>query len=261
MMRPTWKTVTSCLLLFATSRLDAQATACAPTSATLAAGLGQSDRLDMTASPTQFGGRGLDLAGSVEQSRGAFCFLMSGRGGAKTLRAVTPSAASERLMDGDASVALLRSLSHGASARRAFGVGGELRGTLAITEHAYADLGRTVSEFRIAAVSLGPIVRWRERVGNGFAIAQLSTPMISVVDHPYSAVIAGQASPTMRVVSVNALRGADFLAAYEPFSQRAMSLRAAYHASVFRYDDVRPVRSLTQSLTLGVVTRFGSVAR
>jgi len=256
MLRPPWKTVLSCLSIVAASHVGAQATACTPTSATLAAGIGQSDRVDMTASPMQFGGRGLDLSGSFEQSRGAFCILATGRGGAKTLRAVTSSAASERLMDGDASIAVLRSFGGGEASTRAFAVGAEARGTLAVTRHAYADFGQTVSSFRLGMVSLGPVLRWRERIGGGFAMAQLSSPVIAAVDHPYSSVITDGASRNVRVASVNSLRGADLRVAYEPFAYRSMSLRATYNASVFRYDDASPVRSLTQSLNLGIVKRL-----
>ena len=256
MLRPPWKTVLSCLSIFAASRIDAQATACNPTSATLAAGIGQSDRVDMTASPMQFGGRGLDLSGSFEHSHGAFCILATGRGGAKTLRAETSSTASERLMDGDASVAVLRSFDGGESSPRVFAVGTEVRGSLAVTRHAYADFGRTVSSFRLGLVSLGPVLRWRERIGSGFATAQLSSPVIAAVDHPYSTVITGGISPNVRIVSLNALRGADVRIAYEPFGYRSMALRAMYNASVLRYDDASPVRSLTQSLNLGIVKRL-----
>jgi hypothetical protein len=256
MLRPPWKTVLSCLSIVAASHVGAQATACAPTSATLAAGIGQSDRVDMTASPMQFGGRGLDLSGSFEHSRGAFCILATGRGGAKTLRAVSASGASERLMDGDASVAVLRSFGDGESSTRVFAVGAEVRGALALTKHAYADFGRTVSSFRLGMVSLGPVLRWRERIGSGFAMAQLSSPAIAAVDHPYSAVITDGSSPNLRITSVNRLRGGDLLVAYEPFAYRSMSLRAMYNASVLRYDDESPVRALTQSLTLGIVKRL-----
>jgi hypothetical protein len=252
--------VLSCLSIFAASRIDAQATACSPTRATLAAGIGQSDRVDMTASPTQFGGRGLDLSASFEQSRGAFCLAFDGRGGAKTLRAVTASLASERLIDGGASVAVLRAVGSGQSARRAFAFGAELRGTVAVTRHAYADVRRTVSEFRLGTVSVGPMLRWRERIGGGFAVAQLSSPALAVVDHPDSAVIPGSASPDFRFASINTLRGGDLRVSYEPFSSRSMSLRATYDASVLRYDDVRPVRSLTQSLNLGIMKRIGRSA-
>jgi hypothetical protein len=261
MLRPPWKTVLSCLPLFAASRIDAQATACSPTRATLAAGIGQSDRVDMTASPTQFGGRGLDLSGSVEQSRGAFCVVAGGRGGAKTLRAVTSSSAHEHFIDGDTHVAVLRAFGGGESSKRAFAFGAEVRGTLAVTSHAYADLGRTVSEFRLATLSLGPVFRWRERIGSGFAVAQLSSPAFAVVDHPYADVSSARGSPTLRLASVNALRGADLRIAYEPVAYRSMSLRAAYDASVLRYDDVHPVRALTQSLNLGIVKRIGGGAR
>jgi hypothetical protein len=261
MLRPPWKTVLSCLSIFAASRIDAQATACSPTSATLAAGIGQSDRVDMTASPTQFGGRGLDLSGFFEQSRGAYCVVAGGRGGAKTLRAVTSSPASEHLVDGAANVALLRSFGGGESSNRVFAFGAELRGTLAVTTHAYADLGRTVSEFRLGTVSLGPVFRWRERIGRGFAMLQLSSPVLGAVERPYAAGLVDDASPTWRFASVNTLRGGDVRVAYEPVSYRSMSLRAAYDASVLRYDDVQPVRSLTQSLNLGIVKRLGGGAR
>ena len=256
MLRPPWKTVLSCLSIVAASHVDAQATACTPTSATLAAGIGQSDRVDMTASPMQFGGRGIDLSGSFEQSHGTFCILATGRGGAKTLRAVTSSAASERLTDGDASIALLRSFGGGESSTRTFAVGAEVRGTLAVTKHAYADFGQTISSFRFGMVSLGPVLRWRERIGAGYVMAQLSSPAIAAVDHPYSAVITDGASPNMRVAFANRLRGGDLRVAYEPFAYRSMSLRAMYNASVLRYDDVSPVRSLTQSLNLGIVKRL-----
>ena len=73
MLRPPWKTVLSCLSIVAASHVGAQATACAPTSATLAAGIGQSDRVDMTASPMQIGRRSLDLSESFEQSPYTFC--------------------------------------------------------------------------------------------------------------------------------------------------------------------------------------------
>jgi hypothetical protein len=255
MMRPTWKTVLSCLPVLAASRLGAQATACAPTSVVISAGIGQSDRVDMTASPTQFGGRGLDLAADIEQARGAFCVVAGGRAGAKTLSAVTPSAASEHLMDGDAHVAVLRAVAGSAPSRRVLALGVDIRATLALTEHAYADPAHTVAEFRLATLSVGPVLRWRERIGNGFAVAQISAPAIAVVDHPYSTMVP---SPDLRLVSIGALRGAEGFIAYEPFPNRAIAPRAAYRVGVLRYDDVRPVRSLTQAITLGVVTRLGA---
>ena len=248
MLRPPWKTVLNCLSIFAAPHVDAQATACARPVRRSPPVLRQSDRVDMTASPMQFGGRGLDLSGSFEHSRGAFCVLATGRGGAKTLRAVTASTASEHLMDGDASVALLRSFGDGESSTRVFAVGAEVRGTLAMTRHAYADFGRTVSSsFRLGTVSLGPVLRWRERIGSGFAMAQLSLPAIAAVDHPYSAVDTDGSATNVRLASVNRLRGADLRAAYEPFSYRSMSLRAMYNASVLRYDDVSPVRASTST--------------
>jgi hypothetical protein len=244
------------LFAAAAPQLRAQSPACpSSTTATIAAGIGQSDRVDMTASPVQFGGRGLDVNGSLERSFGSLCVVASGRGGRKTLSPATGLSSLERLTDGEMSITALRAFRAEPSAPRALAFGAELHGELALTDHSYTDPERTVSTFRVGVLSLGPAVRWRQPLLGGTAVMQLASPVISVVDHPYT---AGRSDLRLQTASLGSLRGLQGLVSYELPPVRGLSLRATYRASGLWYDDVRPVRSLSQTLSIGIATHLGS---
>ena len=237
-------------------QLLAQSPACPPsTTATLAAGIGQSDRVDMTASPIQFGGRGLDINGSFERSFGSLCVVASGRGGRKTLTPTTASSSLERLTDGEMSITALRAFRAEPSAPRALAFGAELHSELAVTDHAYADPERTVSTYRLGLLSLGPAVRWRQPFLGGTAVVQLASPVLSLVDHPYT---PGTGALRVQAASLGSLRGLQGLVSYELPPVHGLSLRASYRASGLWFDDVRPVRSLSQTLSIGIATSLGS---
>ena len=237
-------------------QLLAQSPACpSSTTATLAAGIGQSDRVDMTASPIQFGGRGLDINGSFERSFGSLCVVASGRGGRKTLTPTTGSSSLERLTDGEMSITALRAFRTEASAPRALAFGAELHGEVAVTNHAYSDPEGTVSTYRLGLLSLGPAVRWRQPLLGGTAVVQLASPVLSLVDHPYT---AGTSDLRVQAASLGSLRGLQGLVSYELPPVHGLSLRATYRASGLWFDDVRPVRSLSQTLSIGIATRLGS---
>jgi hypothetical protein len=241
----------------AAPQLRAQSPACpSSTTATLAAGLGQSDRVDMTASPIQFGGRGLDINGSFERSFGSLCVVTSGRGGRKTLTPATPGSSSlERLTDGELSITALRAFRAEPSAARALAFGAELHGEVAVTTHAYADPEGTVSTYRLGLLSLGPAVRWRQSLLGGTAVVQLASPVLSLVDHPYT---AGTSALRVQTASLGSLRGLQGLVSYALPPVHGLSLRATYRASGLWFDDVRPVRSLSQTLSIGIATSLGS---
>jgi hypothetical protein len=240
----------------AAPQLRAQSPACpSSTTATLAAGIGQSDRVDMTASPIQFGGRGLDINGSFERSFGSLCVVASGRGGRKTLTPRTASSSLERLTDGELSITALRAFRAEPSAPRALAFGAELHSELAVTSHAYADPEGTVSTYRLGLVSLGPAVRWRQPLLGGTAVVQLASPVLSLVDHPYT---AGTSALRVQAASLGSLRGLQGLVSYELPPVHGLSLRATYRASGLWFDDVRPVRSLSQTLSIGIATSLGS---
>jgi hypothetical protein len=244
------------LLVVALPQLRAQSPACSPSlapTATLAAGIGQSDRIDRTASPAQFGGRGLDVNASLERSFGSLCVTAFGRGGHKTLTSTTGSSATERFTDGEIAITALRSLNNNPEARRSLSLGVEARAELGFTSHTYAD--HNMSTFRAGVASLGPALRWRQQIGGGSAVVQLATPLVGLTDHPY---VPGRADPNLKFASLGSLRGANGLVSYEFSPRERLGIIASYRISSMRFDNVRPVRSLTQTFTIGIATRLGS---
>jgi hypothetical protein len=259
MARSTLIVVVSCVSLAArgVSAQSLPSLPCAATPITLSVGVSQSDRVDNTVSPMQFHGRGVDVAGSAEHAAGAWCFAAEARGGTKTLTSSVPSAAREQLAEGDASLALLRAISPLAAARHALALGLEARGDLAFTQHLYADPAGTQSRFRVVVLSLGPTARWRGAVPGGWLNARLSTPLVSLVDHPSADLTANAEGPNFRTATFSSLRSVNGQLSYEVGLRKNLSLVAAYRFSTMRFDDLRPVRSLSQMLTLGVVRRAG----
>src|SRR3954464_2570904 len=117
----------------------AQSSQCAePGAVSIRAGLTQNDRVDLSASPAQFQGRGSDVTGEMLASRGGLCWIASARGGARTLRSSDVLVGHERLIEGDASLAALH-LVAGEDSRISVSAGAEIRGSLALTTHTYSD--------------------------------------------------------------------------------------------------------------------------
>jgi hypothetical protein len=179
----------------------------------------------------------------------------------RTLTASRGSAAKERLIDADVGVAVLRRLSGSTESRHWFAAGVELRGSIAATSHAYADPQATVSQFRIGVASLGPAALWRVRLGSNAATVQVSSPLVAVVDHPYSAVWSKNAAPQLKGATIAQLRGLDGAISYSFAPDRRVSTLATYRVSALRYDDFRPVRALTQSFSVGLRVRLSQDRR
>lgn len=227
----------------------------------LSAGIAQSDRVDQTASPLQFGGRGPDVSATYERTRGTFCFSATGRGGIKTLTPTNGIPSRERLIDAELGITGLRTVSASANGHRAIAIGANLHTQYAFTTHHFPDVEQSTSEFRFGAMSLGPAVRWRESIRGGNAVLQLSSPLFSLVEHPYASVADGRAGPRLAFTSVNALRGLQGSISYEWAATRRMSILTKYQAGWMRYDDIRPVRSLTQTFGIGITTSLGGARR
>lgn len=231
-------------------QLRAQRPACGDAaSLSLAAGVAQHDRVDETASPFQFQGRGVALSAAGERSLGRYCIAMDADDGrtALTAREDEGGAGAERISDADAGASIVRTI---ASRRVHLAAGVAMRGGMETTTHAYADLEHIVSWYRLGTLSLGPAMRADARVLDGWAALELSSPLVAVVDHPYTPVYLGDAS-TLRVVSATQLRGLDAAIAVVPFARRAIRPVVIFRMHGLRYDDVHPVRALTQTLSVG----------
>src|SRR6185503_1512400 len=109
---------------------------------------------------------------------------------------------SERLIDADARISLLKAVGSWGESRNWFAAGIELRANVAATSHTYGDPNRSVAEYRMGFASLGPSALWRLHLGRDAATLQLSSPLVALVDHPYSPVWASDAMPHVRGTTV-----------------------------------------------------------
>ncbi len=209
----------------------------------------------------QFGGRGAEAILGFDHSIRGLCFLSSARGGRRTLSSTAGSSGSEQLIDTDVRMSLMKSFGARSVSRSAFAAGVELRANLAATTHTYTDPLRSTSTFRMGYASLGPSALWRFGIGRDAASIQLSSPLIAVVDHPYAPIWASDAMPHLRGVSATSFRGVNGIIAYTLAPNRRVSTVATYGFSVMRYDDVRPVRAVTQTLSAGMRVRLSSTGR
>lgn len=217
----------------------------------LALGAGQHDRVDVSASPGQFQGRGIEgaLEGAID-ARG-LCFVVSGGAGARSLSAVSGSFGREQMFDGKLGLDVIRPIT-GENNRLAIAAGVAARGDLTVTAHDFNDANQTRSWYRMGVLSLGPAVHASTNILGMRAIASLSTPIIAAVDHSYGAVWAGNIAPNFRPATLTTLRGADAqLGVIRPIGSRT-SLSITYDVHALRYDDALPVRTLSQRVLIGV---------
>jgi hypothetical protein len=230
----------------------AQSAPCGGTTVFAAAGGVQNDRVDASVSPAQFQGRGGSLSAGGQLHSGSLCFALRAQIAAHSLSATSGSVGRERLIDGDVGITALRDLVATPSRSASLAIGAQWATTFSTTAHTYANSSQSVERFRLGVSSLGPAIRGRLALGSGEMIAQLSTPLVGLVEHSYLAIWSGSDGPDLRLATVGSLRGADGEIAYARPLPRGLDALFTYRVSALRLDDARPVRSLSQSFTLGV---------
>jgi hypothetical protein len=257
-------TTAACLLLVCAPRLAAQRTpaSAASTELGVTGGVGQSMRRDLSASPLAFSGHGSDVAIALRRVTGPSAIELTLNGGLHSLRSSSSaSRATERVGQGQLSVALLRTLGDHGECACGIAIGAALSGNMMLTRHAYDDPTHRSADFLFGAVGVGPAASWRAPVAGGFFDARVNVPVASVVEHSYSVVNEHDAATNWRFAALNTLRSATTTLAFTSSARRRVGLTWLYRADVLRYDDVQPVRVLTQSLSMGVVARFGMKGR
>ncbi len=263
-MRLVTTPMTACLCATALLRLQAQGGSQASPKSELAvfAGIGESAQLNATASPLAFHGRGPDVAAEYWRTfRGGRLELsVAADGTARSVMAAETVSSTERLTTGGVHSSVLRQFAHDSS-RRILGVGVEAGADVAVTNHRYANPSQSTGDYLAAFATLGPVASWRERIGGAVAHVQLSTPLVALVDRPYSTLKRNDAPTSLRVAGVGSFRGVRGELSYAPAERRRIGIVYAYRFAVADYADVQPLRTASQSLTIGVVRRFGRLAQ
>jgi hypothetical protein len=81
--------------------------------------------------------------------------------------------------------------------------------------------------------------------------------VIALADHPYSDTRSSDSPTTLRFAGFPSLRGLNGALTYAPAEHRRVGVVYAYRFAVRDYADVQPLRTASQSLAIGIVTRFG----
>ena len=229
----------------------AQGEPCArPTSLVASFGLTQSDRADAAINGSQYQGRGPQLSVGAAANVRSICIEAFATGGARYLRPVGGGFGSERILEGRAELSVLKPVAWSSDNQATLAVGLSAQVTATNTRHAFGDASG-VSKYRLGVGSLGPAFDASYRAMGGRLFAGASIPLVSVVDHPYVAVSSLDPMAGLRVATWSSLRGGNVDLGYERPLSRLVTGTVAYQVNGIRYDDVRPVRTLSQMLTFG----------
>jgi hypothetical protein len=136
-------------------------------------------------------------------------------------------------------------------------LGADIRGTLVLTRHRYADPQNSRATFLVALATIGPAVAYHHDIAGGVAAIRAGVPVAGLVSHPYSGLKSDRRAVEFDATSLASLRAAAIGASYSAFVARATSVRYEYELRFMRYDDIQPVRSASQSLRVGLEHRFG----
>jgi hypothetical protein len=137
----------------------------------------------------------------------------------------------------------------------AFGV--EFGATTTIGRHDYATTGLPQQNFVLGLATLGPAARWTQRVGAGEVAASLSLPVVALVDHPYADVRFARQLTNLHIAPLSQFHQMDGELSYAFRPASRLGITATYRLGAMQLNDVEPVRRVAQSLSIGVVRRFG----
>ena len=149
---------------------------------------------------------------------------------------------------------------HGSADRAGeFALGVQFDATLTVARHRYTSQDLTEQTFDLGTVTLAPAARWSRNVGTGVFTAALALPLLAWVDHPYADVRFANQFVEFHFAPVTRFRQADGVLSYEFRPRGRYGIAAAYRADAVELDELQPVRRFTQSITVAVVRRFGSL--
>jgi hypothetical protein len=222
----------------------------------IVAGFADSQHRDASVSPLTFDGSGYSAVGGYEHFSAHSTTTFDFTWDAQHYRPQSADVdASERVLQGGLRAATLRSfgdprgwmLSAGASATL-WGVG---------TEHRYSDPDQSRAGFFAAFAAVGPAVELRRALVGGAAQFEIDAPMFGFSDRSYSVATSDQGSFNMRRVGPRELGAVNGSISYAPAPLKTLGLVFSYRFSLLNYRDAEPLRSASQSFSVGLSRYFG----
>jgi hypothetical protein len=144
-----------------------------------------------------------------------------------------------------------------AARRDQFALGVEFGATFTLARHFYAGQVLGQEDFDLGVITLAPTARWTRRIGTGEFGASLALPLLAWVDHPYSDVRFAQDFADIHFAPLSQFRQANGELSYSFRPGSRFGVAAIYRFDVVELEDLQPVRRVSQSISIGVVRRFG----
>lgn len=228
---------------------------------TISIGAIQETRRDDTASPLKYSGLGRGAQVDYTWERGGRSAYASLSAGASTL---TPSpSVSAAQPEGDFSAFAVTTglrwrLSRDSTGKNEFALGAEFSAAATVTRQMYDDPTQGEHTFFFGDVSIAPTARWRRRLGVGVFGATVAVPLLAWVQHPYADVRVANGLANLRYASPSQFRQAKGEVSYAFRPDDRIGVNAAYRIGLLQLNDLQPLRSVSQTFSIAVVTRFGA---
>jgi hypothetical protein len=247
-----------CLAPVGVAAAQANGSAARENELALLAGFSRSNRLDATASPMPFAG--LEHGFLVKYDRSLhddqmLISLASSFHAGRFSPANASSPAVEHLNEGEVRAALLRHVSGPHGSRFAVGVAGTAG--VSLTQHHYADPTSRVSDFVIGATTLGPEATWTAPLGAGALKIDITSPVVGLIDHPYSDSRSGSALTHLRLAGPGAYQRASGAVTYMSRERYGAGVLYTYRYERLTYGDVQPLHTSSHTFLIGVTKKLG----
>jgi hypothetical protein len=221
----------------------------------IVAGFADSQHRDASVSPLTFDGSGYSTSGSYQHFSAHSAFSVDATWDAQRFRPQNASIdANERVMQGGVRVATMRSVG---DSRGWMLSGGASAGIWGLnTVHQYSDPEGSQASFLAAFATVGPAVSVRRAIAGGSAQVQLDVPLFGFSDRSYS-VAADQSVFSLRRIGPRELGAWNGAISYAPAPLSSLGLVFAYRFSLVNYHDTQPLRTASQSFSIGLSRYFG----
>jgi hypothetical protein len=221
----------------------------------IVAGFADSQHRDASVSPLTFDGSGYSTSASYQHFSAHSAFSVDATWDAQRFRPQNGSIdANERVMQGGVRIATMRSIGDSRGWMLSGGVSAGIWGLN--TVHQYADPDGSHASFLAAFATVGPALSVRRAIAGGAAQAQLDVPLFGFSDRSYS-VAADQSVFSIRRIGPRELGAWNGTISYAPAPLSALGLVFAYRFSLLNYRDAQPLRTASQSFSIGISRYFG----
>jgi hypothetical protein len=264
MRSPSLTPALACLPVVLATAAQAQSAQPSPSSqfthaVAISTGVTLTDRFDATASPRPFTGMG--TAGTIRYrfQPGAWSFITEINGTHASYQPRDELSGSEQAFAGGLGLSLDRHAATFGKTSLRLGLDLDSRGE--VLEHRYADVAATLSSFISAFATLGPTATVSRPVAGGELSATAVVPVVGLAHQPYANMRQEREAVSLRTMGLSALHGGSLGVRYETSATARMGAIAEYRLRTFDYSGGWRTRSLTNSTSIGIVTRFGAKSR